>query len=77
MTAQEKFLQAYDLAEFGIKSRLKDLHGSGSVYAVVRGCRRGTYTKNDVVKEMHNQLLEIAQDVRDEALEMYNLIESI
>lgn len=77
MTIQEKFVTAYDLAEFGIKSKLKDLHGGTTVHYIVGQCRENKYTKNDVVEELHQQLLDIAKDVKDEANEMYNQIESL
>lgn len=77
MTVQEKFIKAYDLAEMGVKSKLKDLHKGSTVDYVVKTCKKGTYTNDEFVLELTQSLVDIARETKEEAEEMYNQIQSI
>lgn len=75
MNIQERFVQAYDLAEYGIKTKLKDIYGSSTVDYAVGQCRKGLFTKEDVIEEYLTSLKDLTKDEKQYFLEMCNQIQ--
>ena len=74
---QSVLVKKYDLAEFGIKTKLKECYGDSNVLYVIKKCRKNEYTKEVVVADMISNINRLAFETKVEVVTMFNKIRSI